>query len=46
VRAGGEKFREAVLRLAERIGTHDADDVETVRTRDVVKGGFEDVAVV
>jgi hypothetical protein len=46
VGAGGEKFREAVLRFAKRIGTHDARDIEAVRARDVVKGGLEAVAVV
>jgi hypothetical protein len=46
VAAGGEKLREMTFRLPERIGMHDAGNVEAVRTGDVANGGLEAVGVV
>jgi hypothetical protein len=44
--AGGEKLGEMALGIGERIGVHDAGDVETVCARDVVNGSLEAVGVV
>jgi hypothetical protein len=46
VSARREEICEVVLRLGEHVRAHDADDVETLRVRNVVKGGLEAVAVV
>jgi len=46
VSARGEKFVETVFGIAERIGTHDAGDVETVGARDVAQRGVEPGGIV
>ena len=38
--------REVALGIAERIGMHDARDIEAVRAGDVAKDGLEGVGVV